>query len=144
MCSKSSVRASFELLFWRSVLYFPDSEASRTIIRGGCRRSGYVQKNGLQLTLYISFVMKKSINRPEDVVEEMLRGLDLFHPGSVRLPEYRVMVRTDSEQARTQQVAVLSGGGSSHEPARPSYIGVGMLSAAVIGEVFTQWSGPAA
>jgi hypothetical protein len=56
-----------------------------------------VQKNGLQLKLYIGFVMKKFINRPEDVVEEMLK----------------VIVRTDSEQARAQQVAVLSGGGSA-------------------------------
>ena len=36
-----------------------------------------------------------------------------------------------------QQVAVISGGGSGHEPAHAGYIGVGMLSAAVVGEVFT-------
>jgi ATP-dependent dihydroxyacetone kinase len=96
-----------------------------------------VEKNGLQLTLYIGFVMKKFINRPEDVVEEMLRGLVLLHPGSVRLSGHKVVVRTDSEQARAQQVAVLSGGGSGHEPAHAGYIGVGMLSAAVLGEVFT-------
>ena len=90
-----------------------------------------------KLTLYIGFVMKKFINHPDDVVEEMLRGLILLHPGSVRLPEHKVMVRTDAEQVRAQQVAVLSGGGSGHEPAHAGYIGVGMLSGAVIGEVFT-------
>jgi len=47
------------------------------------------------------------------------------------------MIRRDSEQARDQQVAVLSSGGSGHEPAHAGYIGVGMLSAAVVGEVFT-------
>jgi dihydroxyacetone kinase len=81
--------------------------------------------------------MKKFINLPEDVVEEMLHGLVVLHPGSARLTGHKVMVRADSEQARDQQVAVISGGGSGHEPAHAGYIGVGMLSAAVVGEVFT-------
>ncbi len=82
--------------------------------------------------------MKKFINHPDDVVEEMLRGLVLLHPGSVRLSGHKViMVRTDAGQDRTQQIAVVSGGGSGHEPAHAGYIGVGMLSAAVVGEVFT-------
>jgi triose/dihydroxyacetone kinase / FAD-AMP lyase (cyclizing) len=88
-------------------------------------------------TLYIGFVMKKFINRPEDVVEEMMRGLAVLHPNSARLLGHKVMVRTDAERGRDQQVAVLSGGGSGHEPAHAGYIGVGMLSAAVVGEVFT-------
>jgi dihydroxyacetone kinase len=87
--------------------------------------------------VYIAFIMKKFINRPENVVEEMLQGLAVLHPGSVRLSGHRVVVRTDTEQARAKQVAVLSGGGSGHEPAHAGYIGVGMLSAAVVGEVFT-------
>jgi triose/dihydroxyacetone kinase / FAD-AMP lyase (cyclizing) len=81
--------------------------------------------------------MKKFINRPEDVVEEMMRGLTVLHPSSARLLGHKVMVRADAERARDQQVAVLSGGGSGHEPAHAGYIGVGMLSAAVVGEVFT-------
>jgi triose/dihydroxyacetone kinase / FAD-AMP lyase (cyclizing) len=81
--------------------------------------------------------MKKFINRPENVVEEMLRGLAVLHPGSARLFGHKVMVRADAEHVRDQQVAVLSGGGSGHEPAHAGYIGVGMLSAAVLGEVFT-------
>jgi triose/dihydroxyacetone kinase / FAD-AMP lyase (cyclizing) len=89
------------------------------------------------LTLYISFVMKKFINRPEDVVEEMMQGLAVLHPSSARLLGHKVMVRADAEQAHDQQVAVISGGGSGHEPAHAGYIGVGMLSAAVVGEVFT-------
>ena len=89
------------------------------------------------LTLYIGFIMKKFINDPDNVVEEMLRGLVLLHPGSARLSGHKVMVRVDTEQYRDQQVAVLSGGGSGHEPAHAGYIGLGMLSAAVVGEVFT-------
>jgi triose/dihydroxyacetone kinase / FAD-AMP lyase (cyclizing) len=81
--------------------------------------------------------MKKFINRPQDVVEEMLQGLVVLHPGCVRLPGHKALIRADAEQARETQVAVLSGGGSGHEPAHAGYIGQGMLSAAVAGEVFT-------
>jgi dihydroxyacetone kinase len=87
--------------------------------------------------LHIGFIMKKFINRPDNVVEEMLQGFVSLYPGSARLSGDRVMVRTDVEEARAQHVAVLSGGGSGHEPAHAGYIGVGMLSAAVVGEVFT-------
>jgi dihydroxyacetone kinase len=80
--------------------------------------------------------MKKLINRPENVVEEMLQGLAVLHPGSVRLSGHKVMLRADIEQSRNQQVAIISGGGSGHEPAHAGYIGAAMLSAAVAGEVF--------
>ncbi len=80
--------------------------------------------------------MKKFINRPEDVVEEMLQGLVVLQPSSARLPGHKVLVRADAGRVRDQQVAVLSGGGSGHEPAHAGYIGKGMLSAAVAGEVF--------
>ena len=81
--------------------------------------------------------MKKFINRPEDVVEEMLQGMVVLHPGLARLSGYKVIIRADAEKVREQQVAVISGGGSGHEPAHPGYVGAGMLSAAVAGEVFT-------
>ncbi len=81
--------------------------------------------------------MKKFINRPQDVVEEMLQGLAVLHPGSIRLPGHKALIRADAQQVRNQQVAVLSGGGSGHEPAHAGYIGAGMLSAAIAGEVFT-------
>jgi triose/dihydroxyacetone kinase / FAD-AMP lyase (cyclizing) len=81
--------------------------------------------------------MKKFINRPEDAVEEMMQGLAVLHPGSARLLGHKVIVRAGAERARDLQVAVLSGGGSGHEPAHEGYIGVGMLNAAVVGEVFT-------
>src|SRR5271163_4698907 len=67
----------------------------------------------------------------------MLRGLAVLHPGLRRLSGHKVMIRADVEQTRDQRVAVLSGGGSGHEPAHAGYIGAGMLSAAVAGEVFT-------
>jgi dihydroxyacetone kinase len=81
--------------------------------------------------------MKKFINAPRDVVEEMLQGLVVLQPGSARLAGHKVMVRADAEQFRDRQVAIISGGGSGHEPAHAGYIGAGMLSATVAGEVFT-------
>jgi triose/dihydroxyacetone kinase / FAD-AMP lyase (cyclizing) len=83
------------------------------------------------------FAMKKFINLPENVVEEMLQGLSVLHSGSIRLLGHKAMLREDAERTRNQQVAVISGGGSGHEPAHAGYIGAGMLSAAVAGEVFT-------
>ena len=81
--------------------------------------------------------MKKLINRPEDAVEEMLQGVSVLHPGSVRLRGHKVMLREDAEQVSDQQVAIISGGGSGHEPAHAGYVGAGMLTAAVAGEIFT-------
>ncbi|HEY6374910.1 MAG TPA: dihydroxyacetone kinase subunit DhaK [Edaphobacter sp.] len=81
--------------------------------------------------------MKKFINRPEQVVEEMLQGLVVLHPGSGSWPGHKVMVRADAEQTRDRQVAVISGGGSGHEPTHAGYIGMGMLSAGMIGDVIT-------
>ncbi len=81
--------------------------------------------------------MKMLINRPEAVVEEMVEGLVLLHPGLRRLPGRTVIVRADAEAVRDRQVALISGGGSGHEPAHAGYVGRGMLSAAVAGDVFT-------
>lgn len=81
--------------------------------------------------------MKKFINRPENAVEEMLEGLAVLAPGLARLSGHKVMLRGNAEQTRDRQVAVISGGGSGHEPAHAGYIGEGMLSAGVVGEVFT-------
>jgi dihydroxyacetone kinase len=81
--------------------------------------------------------MKKLINQPDRVVEEMTLGLLATHPGLGRLSGYSVLLRLDAEDMRERQVAIISGGGSGHEPAHAGYVGAGMLSAAVAGEVFT-------
>src|ERR1700748_382140 len=87
--------------------------------------------------------MKKLINRPDNAVEEMLQGLSVLHLGSIRLSGNKVMLRNDAEQLRDKQVAIISGGGSGHEPAHAGYVGAGMLSAAVAGDVFTSPSSDA-
>lgn len=81
--------------------------------------------------------MKKFINQPENVVEEMLQGFAVLSPSVARLSGHKVMLRADADAVRDRQVAIISGGGSGHEPAHAGYIGAGMLSAAVAGEVFT-------
>jgi dihydroxyacetone kinase len=81
--------------------------------------------------------MKKLINRPEHVVDEMLEGLLTIYPGLARLSEHNVILRGDAGTVRDRQVALISGGGSGHEPAHAGFVGAGMLSAAVAGEVFT-------
>ena len=64
-------------------------------------------------------------------------------PARSRLAGHKVIVRADAERIREQQVAIISGGGSGHEPAHAGYVGAGMLSAAVAGEVFTSPSSDA-
>ena len=80
--------------------------------------------------------MKKLINAPERVVEEMLRGMELAHGGMLRLlPDNGVVLRADAPVQ--DKVALVSGGGSGHEPAHGGYVGPGMLDAACAGSVFT-------
>jgi ATP-dependent dihydroxyacetone kinase len=81
--------------------------------------------------------MKKLINDPRHVVREMLEGLADLHPGLVLVGDESVLVRSDLPPPPARQVAVLSGGGSGHEPAHAGYVGAGMLTAAIAGDVFT-------
>lgn len=77
--------------------------------------------------------MKKLINDPDDVVDEALTGVARVTEGAALVEGHRALVRTDRPAGR---VAVLSGGGSGHEPAFSGYIGPGHLDGAVCGEVF--------
>ncbi len=80
--------------------------------------------------------MKKLINSPETVVDEMLDGMVAAYPESVRrLDGTTVMVRADAPV--DGKVGVVSGGGSGHEPTHAGFLGEGMLDGAAAGEVFT-------
>ncbi|KWB87287.1 dihydroxyacetone kinase family protein [Burkholderia ubonensis] len=81
--------------------------------------------------------MKKLVNRPSDVVREMLEGIARQSPHLAILGDEHVLVRKTLPEPSQRAVAVLSGGGSGHEPAHGGYVGDGMLNAAVCGEVFT-------
>lgn len=79
--------------------------------------------------------MKKILNRPEDVVEEMINGLVATHDNIVhRVGDTRVVARNYEGNGK---VGLVSGGGSGHEPSHAGFVGKGMLSAAVCGDVFT-------
>ena len=82
--------------------------------------------------------MKKLINAPGDVVPELLEGLALANPDIALLDGENVALRADARTyAKSGRVAVISGGGAGHEPAHAGYVGPGMLTAAVSGDVFT-------
>jgi phosphoenolpyruvate---glycerone phosphotransferase subunit DhaK len=81
-------------------------------------------------------MMKKLINDPNQVVNDMLEGMVAAYPNRVkRLLGTNVIVRSDAPVKG--KVGIVSGGGSGHEPAHAGYVGKGMLDAAVCGEVFT-------
>jgi phosphoenolpyruvate---glycerone phosphotransferase subunit DhaK len=80
--------------------------------------------------------MKKLINEPTQVVEDMLAGMVAAHSNRIkRLPNTTVIVRKDAPIQG--KVGLVSGGGSGHEPSHAGYVGKGMLDGAVCGEVFT-------
>lgn len=79
--------------------------------------------------------MKFFINETDQIVNEAIEGL-LTNPKLARLdnfPEVRVVIRKDWDKSK---VAVISGGGSGHEPAHAGFVGKGMLTAAVCGDIF--------
>ena len=81
--------------------------------------------------------MKKIINDPSNVVSEMVDGLVRSYPQYLtQIDGTEAVVRTDKDSMKGK-VGLVSGGGSGHEPAHAGYVGQGMLSAAVCGQVFT-------
>lgn len=79
--------------------------------------------------------LRMLINVPETVVADALRGMAAAHPELNVDVERRIVVRRDAPVAG--QVALVSGGGSGHEPLHGGFVGPGMLTAACPGEVFT-------
>ena len=80
--------------------------------------------------------MKKFINDPFDVVDEMLEGfLDVHKSYVKKIESARTLVRADAPVKG--KVGVLTGGGSGHKPAFIGFIGKGMLDAVAVGEIFT-------
>ncbi|MEO0760882.1 MAG: dihydroxyacetone kinase subunit DhaK, partial [Pseudomonadota bacterium] len=81
--------------------------------------------------------MVQFLNAKEDLVTEAIDGLLAASGGALtRLdgyPHIKVVLRSDWDKSR---VALISGGGSGHEPAHAGFVGPGMLTAAVCGEVF--------
>src|SRR4029079_10751700 len=79
--------------------------------------------------------MKKLLNDPAEVVRESLAGLAAAHGDLVRYDaDAQILVRA---HPAADQVGLISGGGSGHEPLHGGFVGAGMLDAACPGEVFT-------
>ena len=79
--------------------------------------------------------MKKLINAVDDVLTEQLQGMAVAHPELKVTLEPKDITRTDAPL--NGKVAIISGGGSGHEPMHGGFVGMGMLTAACPGEVFT-------
>ncbi|XP_057545361.1 putative 3,4-dihydroxy-2-butanone kinase [Amaranthus tricolor] len=87
----------------------------------------------------MAFQAKKLINDPNDVVTEFIEGLVETYPGLQYLdgfPEVKVVLRADVSGSTYDKVSVISGGGSGHEPAHAGFVGQGMLTAAICGDIF--------
>jgi phosphoenolpyruvate---glycerone phosphotransferase subunit DhaK len=80
--------------------------------------------------------MRKFLNEPSQVVKESLKGLAAAHADLLRYDAAeQIVVRKDAP--KKGKVALISGGGSGHEPLHGGFVGLGMLDAACPGEVFT-------
>lgn len=84
--------------------------------------------------------MKKFINRPEDIVGELLEGLALAHPFQVRLVGHNLIAR--AKPKREGKVGVVTLGGSGHEPGLSGFVGEGLLDVSVAGEIFAAPGAP--
>ncbi|KAL9669996.1 hypothetical protein QQ045_007546 [Rhodiola kirilowii] len=87
----------------------------------------------------MAFVSKKLINDPNNVVNEFIEGLAETYPGLQYLdgfPQVKVVIRSDVSSSTYDKVAIISGGGSGHEPAHAGFVGEGMLTAAICGDIF--------
>ena len=79
--------------------------------------------------------MKKFVNDPKDFVPEMLKGIALANPKTLKyVPEYNLIMRADIPIEN--KVSIMQGSGSGHEPAHVMAVGKGMLDAACPGNVF--------
>lgn len=79
--------------------------------------------------------MKKFLNNPKDAVSESLRGFARYHSDLVELVERPRFVKR--RKPVKGKVALISGGGSGHDPLHVGFVGRGMLDAAVPGEIFS-------
>jgi len=79
--------------------------------------------------------VKKFVNDPQQFVPEMLKGVELANPDTLKyVPEYNLIMRADAP--RDDKVSIVQGSGSGHEPAHVMAVGPGMLDAACPGDVF--------
>lgn len=81
--------------------------------------------------------MKKIMNDPSQIVTEMVQGLVRSYPDQLKQIPGTEAVMKIADLKHRPQVGIVSGGGSGHEPTHAGFVGDGMLTAAVCGQVFT-------
>lgn len=84
--------------------------------------------------------MKKFINNPDDLVQELLEGFVLAHPKQVKMVGNRLIARAKPKAAG--KVTVVTLGGSGHEPALSGFVGEGLIDISVPGEIFAAPGAP--
>ncbi len=84
--------------------------------------------------------MKKFINKPENIVPELLQGFALSHPNQIRLAGSNLVARAVPKAKG--KVGVVTLGGSGHEPGLSGFVGQGMLDVSVAGEIFAAPGAP--
>lgn len=85
---------------------------------------------------YETKLMKRFVNDPKQFVSEMLKGIALANPDTIRyVPAYNLIMRKDAPN--DNKVSLIQGSGSGHEPAHVMVVGKGMLDAACPGDVFS-------
>ncbi len=85
-------------------------------------------------------IMKKFINNPENLTAELLEGYCLAYKDKVKLVNDKIVVRANAKPE--DQVAIISMGGTGHEPAVSGFVGEGMLDASVAGDIFAAPGAP--
>jgi dihydroxyacetone kinase-like protein len=85
-------------------------------------------------------IMKKFINNPNDLTTELLEGYALAYKDVVKIESGKIVVRTNAKAE--DKVAIISMGGSGHEPAISGFVGEGMLDASVVGDIFAAPGAP--
>jgi dihydroxyacetone kinase-like protein len=79
-------------------------------------------------------IMKKMINKPENLVNELLEGFSMAFADKIRMINNRIITRATPKAAG--KVALVTLGGSGHEPALSGFVGHGLLDVSVPGEIF--------
>lgn len=75
-------------------------------------------------------------NDPATAVDEYLQGFAILHPGTIILEGTRAVLRRDHAKM-TEKVKLISGGGAGNEPTHIGFVGPGMLTAAIVGDIFS-------
>ncbi|BDD07427.1 dihydroxyacetone kinase subunit DhaK [Aureibacter tunicatorum] len=84
--------------------------------------------------------IQKFINNPENLTAELLEGYTLAYKDQVKMGAENIVVRVNAKAE--DKVAVISLGGSGHEPAISGFVGDGMLDASVVGDIFAAPGAP--